>query len=901
MSSTSETLPLKGMSCSSCALTIEKSVQELQGVVEASVNFATEELQIVYETNQITTDDIVKRVLKSGYEVDLTAKQRTISFSVNGMTCASCVRQVEQALISIPGVFSADVNLATESVTVGSDPSLVSVSAMQKLVRKAGYQLTELQSDDGDQGSSMRHLRESQVFRLKLVVASVFGLALLTVAMAEMIGLSLPEFMHTNSHPQNHSLLQFFLTLPIVAAGYLFYTRGFTALFRLHPNMDSLVAIGTTAAIGYSLYNTMQVMQGRLEMVHHLYYETAGVIITLIMVGKYLESISKERTSGAIRELIQLQPTRANLIEGEEIRTVPIEEVRVGQILLVRPGEKFPVDGQIISGSTTVDESMLTGESLPIEKNPLDKVTGASINHNGAIHVEVTRIGKDTALAKIIKLIKDAQGGKAPIARLADQVSGWFVPVVIGIATVAGLSWYLFSGQPTTFALMIFISVLVIACPCALGLATPTSIMVGTGRGASLGVLIKGGEPLELASSVTVAVFDKTGTITEGKPTVTDIVATSSIDQDTILQLAASIEQGSEHPLGKAIILAAKEKALELTQPEKFMAMPGLGVEATVGQKQIHLGNLVLLQQKGFLQTAPEQENSFAKAGKTVIYLAIDGVFAGFIAVADSVKPESATAIAQLQKMGIRSIMLTGDHRETAREIAQQVGISTIIAEVMPDDKSAQVKQLQESGETVMMVGDGINDAPALVQADVGIAIGSGSDVAVESAKIVLMKNSLTGVVTAIELSRATIRNIRQNLFWALAYNSAGIPLAAGVLFLFGGPTLNPMVAAAAMALSSVSVVTNALRLRRFQPTSDKVATKGEIIMKKVVTIEGMTCQNCVRHMQEAFAKIEQITSVEINLTAKTAIIVNRGDLDDQTITQTVKGAGYTVTDIKQA
>jgi Cu+-exporting ATPase len=582
--------------------------------------------------------------------------------------------------------------------------------------------------------------------------------------------------------------------------------------------MDSLIAIGTTAAVLYSLYSTWRISIGYFEYVDDLYFETAGVIITLILLGKSLEAVSKGRTSEAIKKLMGLAPKTAVVIQDNKEIEIPIEEVEVGDIIVVKPGEKIPVDGEVVEGLTSIDESMLTGESMPVEKKAGDKVFAASINKNGSIKFKATKVGSDTALAQIIKLVEDAQGSKAPIAQMADIVSGYFVPIVFLIALVSAIVWLL-AGQDAVFALKVFIAVLVIACPCALGLATPTAIMVGTGKGAEYGVLIKGGEALETTHKINTIVFDKTGTITEGRPEVTDIVTTEIIDEKLILQLAASAEKGSEHPLGEAIVRGAEKQGLEIKKLDSFNAIPGHGIEVSIDGKQMLLGNRRLMLDRGIsLEKLEEQSDKLASEGKTPMYISIENNLAGIIAVADVVKESSAKAIEKLHKMGIEVAMITGDNRRTAEAIAKLVGIDRVLAEVLPQDKASEVKKLQAEGKKVAMVGDGINDAPALAQADIGIAIGSGTDVAMESADIVLMRSDLMDVPTAIQLSKSTIRNIKQNLFWAFAYNIAGIPIAAGVLYAFGGPLLNPVFAAAAMSMSSVSVLSNALRLKGFKP-----------------------------------------------------------------------------------
>lgn len=605
----------------------------------------------------------------------------------------------------------------------------------------------------------------------------------------------MPEIINPMTNTFNYALIQLILVIPVMIAGYKFYINGFKSLFSLSPNMDSLVAIGTLAAFLYSLYTTLQIANGQIQGMHHhqLYYESAGIIIALILLGKYLESKSKGKTSEAIKKLMGLQPkTAIVLVDGKEVET-PIEEVEIGDILLVKPGTKIPVDGVVIEGYTSVDESMLTGESIPVEKNVGSKVTGASINKNGVIKFKAEKIGGDTALAQIIKLVEDAQGTKAPIAKLADTVSGYFVPIVIAIAVVASLLWFLIGGKDIVFVLTIFISVLVIACPCALGLATPTAIMVGTGKGAENGILIKGGEALESAHKVNTVIFDKTGTITEGKPKVTDIVLNNNVKEEYLIKIASSAEKGSEHPLGEAIVKYGEEKNIKFEKVDNFKAIPGAGIQVTINDESILLGNRKLMNDNNIkLGDLEEKSNILASQGKTPMYIAVDGNLSGIIAVADVVKESSKKAIEILHDMGIKVAMVTGDNAKTANAIANQVGIDMVLAEVLPEDKSKEVEKLQNQGKFVAMVGDGINDAPALAKADIGIAIGSGTDVAIESADIVLMKSDLIDVPTAIKLSHETIKNIKQNLFWAFGYNTIGIPVAAGILYVFGATFIKP-------------------------------------------------------------------------------------------------------------
>ena len=635
-----------------------------------------------------------------------------------------------------------------------------------------------------------------------------------------------PNIISPETNIINYALIQIVLVVPIMLVGYKFYINGFKSLFHGSPNMDTLVAIGTSSAFIYSLYTTINLIRNagvsmEMHMSHHhqLYFESAGIIIALILLGKFLESRSKGKTSEAIKKLMGLQPKTAIIMVDDKEVEVSIDEVLEGDIVVVKPGEKIPVDGKIVFGHTSIDESMLTGESMPVEKTVGDSVTGASINKNGLIRFEATKVGKDTALAQIIKLVEDAQGTKAPIAKLADTVAGYFVPAVITIAVISALLWAIIGKENTTFVLTIFISVLVIACPCALGLATPTAIMVGTGKGAENGILIKSSVALELAHKVDTVIFDKTGTITEGKPKVTEIITYGDYDEDYILKLAASAEKGSEHPLGEAIVRYAEEKNMNLINVEKFNSVTGKGINAVIDNKKINLGNVKMMEDLNIsLDIVENKYEELAKQGKTPMFISIENELAGIIAVNDVVKESSKRAVELLHNLGIKVAMVTGDNKNTADAIAKQVGIDIVLAEVLPQDKSNEVKKLQAEGNFVAMVGDGINDAPALAAADIGIAIGNGTDVAIESADIVLMKNDLMDVPTAIKLSKDTIRNIKQNLFWAFGYNTIGIPVAAGVLYIFGGPLLNPMIAAAAMSLSSVSVVSNALRLRKFKP-----------------------------------------------------------------------------------
>ncbi len=817
----SGTYIIQGMTCAACAKASERAVKKLDGVIEASVNYATEKLVVQYDEKKLDSEAIKAAVDKAGYKAVEELQSKEVAIPIEGMTCAACAKSIEKAVGKLQGVESTAVNFATEKATVKYDPKQVRLSEIKQAISKAGYKALEIDNANKVDEDKARKEKEIRTLLIKFIVATVFTIPLLYIAMGAMfwwLRFPLPTWLDMMQYPLSFAYAQIVLVIPIIIAGYKFYTVGFKAIWRRSPNMDSLIAIGTAAAVLYSLYSTYMISIGSFGYVEDLYFETAGVIIALILLGKYLESVSKGKTSEAIKKLMGLAPKTAIVIQdGKEIE-IPIEEVEVGDVILVKPGEKIPVDGEVVEGHTSVDESMLTGESIPVEKNAGDRVIGASINKNGSIKFKATKVGSDTALAQIIKLVEEAQGSKAPIAQMADIVSGYFVPIVFVIAVLSALAWFI-SGESTVFSLTIFISILVIACPCALGLATPTAIMVGTGKGAENGILIKGGEALETTHKINTIVFDKTGTITEGKPEVTDVVTTDIVDRNTLLKLAASAEKGSEHPLGEAIVRGAEKEGLEPVKVDKFVAIPGHGIEVTIEGKEMLLGNKKLMVDRGIgLEALETESDRLASEGKTPMYIAMDNSLAGIIAVADVVKASSAKAIEKLHRMGIEVAMITGDNRRTAEAIAKQVGIDRVLAEVLPQDKASEVKKLQAEGKKVAMVGDGINDAPALAQADIGIAIGSGTDVAMESADIVLMRSDLMDVPTAIQLSKSTIRNIKQNLFWAFAYNTAGIPLAAGLLHIFGGPLLNPVFAAAAMSLSSVSVLTNALRLKRFKP-----------------------------------------------------------------------------------
>ena len=736
------------------------------------------------------------------------------NYTVTGMSCASCANAVEKALNKNNDI-NASVNFATEKLNIEYDEKKYNFDKIREIVESAGYGLVEDMIED-----KKMELYQEKIKSLKnrLILAIIFVVPLLYISMGHMLGAVLPEFLNPKVNPLNFALAQFVLTLPIIYAGRDFFSHGFKNLVRKSPTMDSLIAIGSTAAVLYGIYATFGIVIVDPEAHMDLYYESAGAIITLILFGKLLEAKTKGQTSSAIKKLIGLQPKKAKIIENGAEKEVLIENLKVGDIVIVKPGEKIAVDGRIVEGATSIDESMLTGESLPVSKKVGDKVVGGSINKNGSIRFEATEIGRNTVLSQIIKLVEEAQGSKAPISRMADIVSAYFVPIVIGIAIITGIAWFL-SGSGLVTALSFFIAVLVIACPCALGLATPTSIMVGTGKGAENGILIKSGEALETAHKIKTVVFDKTGTITKGKPILTDLIAYGKYNENELLKIAASVENDSEHPLAEAIVNKAKEKNIEIKPYEKFRAMPGYGIRAIFEGKEVQIGNRKLMENRKInVEISQKDYDILSNEGKTPMYISIDNELVGLVAVADVIKETSKEAIEKLKKMGIKTVMLTGDNEKTAKFIAKQVGIDDVISEVLPYQKSQKVKELQEKDEFVAMVGDGINDSPALAQANVGIAIGNGTDVAIESADIVLIRNDLRDVAGSIALSKATITNIKENLFWAFFYNVLGIPFAAGIFYaFFNGPKLDPMIAAFAMSFSSVSVLGNALRLKFFK------------------------------------------------------------------------------------
>ena len=735
----------------------------------------------------------------------------TEKYVIKGMTCAACSSAVERVTRKMEGVTESNVNLTTALLTISYDETKVKPEDIIRKVERAGFKaeryIDEQKEDDGQGNNRMKY---------RLIANIVLSIPLLYICLGHMspIPLPLPTFMDMHKEPLIFALVQMVLTIIILINGRKFYLVGFKSLLKGHPNMDSLVAVGTGSAFIYSLVMTISIPTNH-HAVHQLYYESAAVVVTLVMLGKYMESLSKNKTSEAIKKLMDLAPDTAIVLRNGEQKEMPVKQVLVGDLILIKPGSRIPLDGTIKEGHTSIDESMLTGESIPVEKEIGDEVIGGSVNYHGAITVTVTRIGEDTTLAKIVKMMEDAQGKKAPISKLADTVAGYFVPTVMTIASLSAVLWALLGGQDITFVLTIFVSVMVIACPCALGLATPTAIMVGTGLGANHGILIKSGEALEVSHKVDTVVLDKTGTITEGKPKVTEIIS-HDITEGELLQIVASCEQISEHPLGQAIVETAKNRKISLCEVSDFQSIIGRGIQARLNETIYYIGNRKLCEENQIDISKYEHEaNIAANRGQTPMYVGTKETILGLVCVADTIKPTSSEAIRKMKELGVAVYMLTGDNRLTADYIGQQAGIDKVIAEVLPDDKATIVEKLQQEGRTVMMVGDGINDAPALVQANVGVAIGSGSDIAIDSGDIVLMKSDLQDVYKTIRLGKATIRNIKQNLFWAFFYNACGIPLAAGALYAINGMLLSPMIGGFAMSLSSVCVVTNALRLRR--------------------------------------------------------------------------------------
>lgn len=806
-------LPITGMSCASCAARIEKGLAEIEGVSKATVNFAAEKATVIFQPDRTGLSRLVEKVKDMGYG----AKVERVILPIRGMTCAACVKRVENALRSGKGVVSAHVNFATERASVEYLPEVVTVRGLKRAVEEAGYQVLEVQEEDLVEKERLARERELRRLRTKWIT----GALLLAPILILMYGAAVFERGIGLSREMNF-LIQFFLATPVQFwAGRQFYVGFWKAARHKTSDMNTLIAIGTSAAYLYSLVVTFAPHLIMVEgLMVDVYFDTSAAIIVLILLGRFLEARAKGKTSEAIKKLIGLQPKTARVIRDAKEIDITVGEVIPGDIVIVRPGEKIPVDGIVREGYSSVDESMITGESLPVEKKAGDRVIGATINKSGTFKFEATKVGKETVLAQIVRLVQEAQGSKPPIARLADVIASYFVPAVIGMAILTFIVWYFFGPHPSlTYAFLNFIAVLIIACPCSLGLATPTSIMVGTGKGAENGILIRGAEALETAHQVTTVVLDKTGTLTKGEPSVTDIVGNGLLSEEEILSLAASAEKGSEHPLGEALVKEAQERGLTFLGVTEFQAVSGKGIEARVDSKKIILGNLRWMEERGIpLGELGEKAETFSEEGKTCMVLVVDSRAAGLFALADTLKENSKEAVQALHALGLEVVMLTGDRERTAKAIARQIGIDRVVAEVLPEMKAEAVKRFQKEGRKVAMVGDGINDAPALAQADVGIAIGTGTDVAIESADITLIGGDLRGIVTAIALSKATIRNIKENLFWAFAYNTILIPVAAGVLYPFFGILLNPIFAAGAMAFSSVTVVSNALRLRRFNP-----------------------------------------------------------------------------------
>ncbi|MBZ9520469.1 heavy metal translocating P-type ATPase [Bacillus safensis] len=802
---------ITGMTCAACAGRIEKGLNRLEGVEDASVNLALETSHIIYETEQLTPDDLKRKVQSLGYDVVMEQAE----FDIEGMTCAACANRIEKKINRIDGVDHGSVNFALETLQVTYHPGQTSANDIKDAVQSIGYSLIEPDADQAEEGKKDHRQAAIEKQTARFLFSMILSLPLLWAMVSHFSFTSfiwLPEaFMNP--------WVQLALAAPVqFIVGWPFYVGAYKALRNKSANMDVLVALGTSAAFFYSLYESIQsAIRGTHEAA--LYYETSAVLITLIVLGKLMEARAKGRSSEAIQKLMGLQAKEAVIERDGKQMTVPISDVKVNDLVFVKPGEKVPVDGEIIEGTTAIDESMITGESLPVDKTAGDLVIGATMNKNGFIKIKATKVGKETALSQIIRVVEQAQGSKAPIQRMADQISGIFVPIVVGIAVLTFLIWFFFVDPGNvTSALETFIAVIVIACPCALGLATPTSIMAGSGRAAESGILFKGGEHLEVTQSLDTVVLDKTGTVTKGEPSLTDVLAYANWTEDMLLQLAGSAEQQSEHPLARAITDGMKERGLEAVEVEAFQADPGHGIEAKAAGHKLLIGTRKLLQKHHIQYEQIEASvTTLEEQGKTAMLVAIDGEVAGIVAVADTIKSSSPQAIARLKEQGIHVVMMTGDNKLTAEAIAKQAGIDHVIAEVLPEEKAAHIAALQEQGKKVAMVGDGINDAPALATANIGMAVGTGTDVAMEAADITLMTGDLHAIADALEFSRKTMRNIKQNLFWALAYNCIGIPIAA-----FG--FLAPWLAGAAMAFSSVSVVLNALRLQRLKPVREGVA-----------------------------------------------------------------------------
>lgn len=810
-----KTYEITGMTCSSCQLHVEKAISKVAGVEAVDVNLVTNKASVTM-SDDVLEAAIIKAVEDSGYGVAEEVLTKSVDLKITDMTCSSCVANVEGALSAVPGIEKATVNLLMERAHIEYDPNQVKLFDIIETIKGQGYGAVRMEDVIEDDDTLIKAQRKE---RRGVIVGLILGAIMLYITMGQMFSIKLPQpaFVDMIKNPLSYTLFQWAITIPVVWVNRGYFIRGFKTLMKRSPNMDTLVAIGTGAAIVYSFYGTARIFMGDASYAHHLYLETAVVILALISLGKYFESMSKAKTSSAIKALLNLKPATAILLrDGVEVE-IDSDEISIGDHLVVKPGSSIPMDGIVVEGHSSVDEAMLTGESMPVDKAVGDNVVMGTMNINGRMIVEATVSNEDTALAKIVQLVENAQNEKAPISKMVDKVSGIFVPIVIGIAIISGVFWYFYSGD-VELSMTVFVTVLVIACPCALGLATPTAIMVGTGVGAQNGIFIKSAESLEEASHIHTVVFDKTGTLTYGEPVVTDIVS-FDLDDVALMTIVGSIERMSEHPLAQALVKGAEDLNVVYDDIEGFEALVGRGVQGFYQGKPLYIGNEKLMREQDNDMSAYQNDvNTFAKSGKTAMIVSLDHRVVGVVAVADTIKDEAIETVTALQKMGLDVVMMTGDHKDTAKAIADQIGISHVLAEVLPDEKASNIKRLQEGGEKVMMVGDGINDAIALVQSDVGIAVGTGTDVAIESAKVVLMRDNIKDVANAIALSKATMRNIKQNLFWAFAYNVVGIPFAMGLFkLLFNGPLLDPMIAGAAMAFSSVSVVTNALRLRKFK------------------------------------------------------------------------------------
>jgi len=797
-------LPILGMRCAACASTVEKGLSGLEGVDTANVNLATSQATVHYNPLSLNLDDFIESVKKSGYDVGTSS----VEIPIQGIQCASCVQAIERRLLQQKGIIKAVVNLATAKAKVEYIPSEINLPEIKKAIEDTGYRVLEIPEEE----DAVRK-KEYQDLKAKFLTGVALAVFIFLGSMPHLYPY-IPDFL------QYHYVLWILATPVQFWIGWQFYKGAWGAFKHRNADMNTLIAVGTSAAYLYSVIATLFpsfFVSGGIRP--QVYFDTSAMIIVLILFGRLLEARAKGRTSDSIKKLIGLQPKTARVLrEGQEI-DIPVRDVNVGDVIVVRPGEKIPVDGTVIEGESSVDESMISGESLPVKKRKKDEVIGATLNRTGSFRFKATKVGKDTVLAQIVQLVRDAQGSKAPIQRLADVIAGYFVPIVISIAILTFVIWFDFGPKPAlTFALLNFVAVMIIACPCALGLATPTAVMVGTGRGAESGVLIKGGESLETAHKLDTVVFDKTGTLTKGQPEVMGLKSYNSFSDENIVHFAASAERASEHPLGESIVNRAREMNLSLTQPEEFRAIEGRGIEASVNGKKVLVGNGEFMQERGIsVASAKEQGRIYAVQAQTPVYVAVDEELAGLLAIADPLKDESIRAVEKLKRMGLEVVMLTGDNKKTAEAVASKAGITRVIAEVLPKDKVEEIKRIQESGKKVAMVGDGINDSPALAQADVGIALGSGTDVAMEASDITLIKDDLNGVAAAINLSKKTIKIIKQNLFWAFVYNTAGIPIAAGILYPFFGILLSPIIASVAMAFSSVSVVSNSLRLKRIK------------------------------------------------------------------------------------